>query len=157
MDSRLFRPTLIFVPGAWHTTACYDTIMPLFKSFKCVRVDLPSNGAAEGSPSTWTWLPDVSAVRQAIQEEVRLGHRVLLVTHSYGSLPAQEAVKDFTGTGLISQLIIAGFMLELGESLISFFGGTIPPMYDRRVRNPCCVCLVCLAEHRSHLGGHTIL
>lgn len=130
-------PILVFVPGAWHTAACFSKIINLLKSLpspsRCVAVDLPSVGAPEGSLARKSRQPDIDAVRTAIETEVRERRPVLLVEHSYGSVPGQEAVREFGGTGVVKQLIISGFLLDVGESILSFNKGKIPPMWDIQV------------------------
>jgi len=130
------KPTLIFVPGAWHSPACYSAVIERLQSgsdpYKCVTVELGSVGAEPGSPSLQSWQPDVDAVRGAVQKELEEGNDVLLVCHSYGTLPTQEAPKGVDLGGRVKQLIIAGFILDVGESLVSISQGNFPPLWDIR-------------------------
>ena len=132
------KPTLILVPGAWHKSTSFSKIISLLRAlpnpYNCVPVDLPSVGPMAGSLSTKSWRPDVNVVRNAIANEMRDESSVLLITHSYGSIPAQEAVRDFAKTGLVRQLVLTGFLLDEGESILSFNKGITPNNWDLRVR-----------------------
>lgn len=129
--------TIIFIPGAWHTTKCYDTIIDKLHASgyegKLVRCELPSVGAEPGSPPTWSMVPDIKAIEAAVEREVEHGTPVLLVAHSYGSVPTACAIKKFAHTGMVKFCIVAGFMLEVAESMISWCGGVPPPLWRREV------------------------
>lgn len=132
------NPTLILVPGAWHKVSIYNKVLEnqALSSFKHILVELPTNGATGDPelPTTLSWDPDVHAIRDAIAAEIKAGNRVLLVTHSYGSVVGQEALKYFAdGTGMVRHLIIAGFLLDVGESTTGLRGGKVPEWYDVRV------------------------
>lgn len=90
------NPTLILVPGAWHTPACYDKIVRILYGtyrLKCVAVTLPS-----ASDNPGAGLPhDIEAVREAMTKEFRKGRDVVVVAHSYGGMVANSAIKGFTG------------------------------------------------------------
>lgn len=89
------KPTLILVPGAWHTPLVYTKIISLLdeaQHFKCTSITLPST---MGDPST-TLLDDITAVRDAITDETNEGRDVVLVCHSYGGAVGCSAVKGLT-------------------------------------------------------------
>jgi len=130
-------PTLIFIHGAWHTSACFSRIIEplrfLPNPYKCVAVDLPSVGSAEDSPARKSWQPDIEFVRDVISAELEGNNSVLLVSHSLGSVPSQNAVQEFGETGKMKQLIIAGFLLDEGDSMLGHNNGVVPPMWDIQV------------------------
>ncbi|KAK5939361.1 hypothetical protein PMZ80_008665 [Knufia obscura] len=127
--------TIIFVPGAWHTTKCYDIVIGKLQDAgytgKLIRCELPSVGAEPGSPAMWSMVPDIKAIDDAIAHEVDSDTPVLLVAHSYGSVPASCAIKKFADSGMVKFCIVAGFMLEFAESMISWCGGVPPPLWRR--------------------------
>lgn len=126
-------PTLIFVPGAWHRPSCYAPTIKLLEAlpqaYKCVPIAMPSVGCKEGSPSRKSWQPDIDAVRNAIDAEVKEGKGVLVVVHSGGTLPTNEALKG-VDAGRVKQMIISGFLFDSGNSILSFCGGVLPPVLD---------------------------
>jgi surfactin synthase thioesterase subunit len=123
-------PTIIFVPGAWYHPGCYASTIKLLESlpkpYKCVPVAMPSVGCKQGSPSRESWQPDIDAVRNAIDAEAKNGKDVLLIVHSAGALPANESLKGVDARR-VKQMIIAGFMVDSGNSVLSFVVGCNPP------------------------------
>ncbi|KAH6629483.1 Alpha/beta hydrolase family-domain-containing protein [Boeremia exigua] len=88
--------TLVFVPGAWHRTTCYDKIVPALEAryhIKCRSVSLPSTS---GDPNA-TFKDDLDAARAVIASETTQSRNVVLVAHSYGGMVANSAIKGFTG------------------------------------------------------------
>ncbi|KAM0327671.1 hypothetical protein ACHAQA_005964 [Verticillium albo-atrum] len=124
MDStRTPRPTLIFVPGAWHTPEIWykTTNLLQVREYACVRVTLPSTLG----DSSATFADDVDAVRAAIVAEQDKGD-VILIAHSYGGAVAASAIKDLNVRSLV--LIASGF-LPSGQSFLGAMGGTPPPQW----------------------------
>lgn len=114
------KPTLLFVPGAWHLPTCYDKIIAILEKrhgFECDSITLPST---TGSPEA-TFKDDLDTARNAITKHISRGQDVVVIAHSYGGMVANSAIKDFTYsktasstakahvTGLI--LIASGFTL----------------------------------------------
>jgi len=85
------KPSIIFVPGAWHTAEAWNKVTALLSSqdYKCVAVTLPSTLS---SPTT-TLLEDITAVRNAITAETAKGQDVVLVVHSFGGFVGGSASK----------------------------------------------------------------
>lgn len=88
------KPTLIFVPGAWHTPAYYASIIGALRKldYLCVTVDLPAVGPSEAALADAN--ADTHAVRAAIIEQLYSERDVFVIAHSYGGLIASSAVKD---------------------------------------------------------------
>lgn len=129
--------SIIFVPGAWHKSSTYDPTLAQLKNNgypgRLIPIELPSVDAPPDSPALWSMLPDVQAVEKAIAAEIDAGHSVLLVAHSYGGIPSSCALKKFADSGKVKYVVLAGFMLEFGESLIALAGGVPPPLWKREV------------------------
>lgn len=125
--------SLIFVPGAWHSPKYFDRLVTILEDgtspYKCVPVTLPSVGAPDGSLSRTTWQPDIAAVSGAIQHAISSGSRVVVIAHSYGSIPANEALRG-VDRGKASLLIISGFLYDVGTSILGANEGTVPPACD---------------------------
>ena len=134
------KPTLVFVPGAWHRAETWDKVISELKpqGYNCVAVALPSTkgDAAIG------FREDLDAVRDAIRGETSQGRNVVVVAHSYGSLPGVSAAKGFTtkshdgspaseeaiGHVIGFALMATGFCLT-GMSLLDGTNGQPPPMW----------------------------
>lgn len=82
--------------------------------------------------------PDVEAIEAAIAEEttIRRTH-VLLIAHSYGSVPASCAIERFADSGMVKFLIVAGLMLKLGDNVLQYCPepGKPPPIWKVEVRD----------------------
>ncbi|KAH7324266.1 Alpha/Beta hydrolase protein [Stachybotrys elegans] len=88
------KPSLIFVPGAWHSPETWDKLIAILqpRGFRCASVCLPST-AGDLSAS---FVNDVKAVQTAIEAETKQGNNVVLVVHSYGGHVGNSAIKGFT-------------------------------------------------------------
>lgn len=96
------KPTLILIPGSWHTAAVWDKVSNLLEAqgYVCIAVDLPSNSP---NPSA-TFYDDVQAVRKAILSETsNKNNDVVLVAWSYGGQVANSAIKGLTSTATIDE------------------------------------------------------
>ncbi|KIX97027.1 uncharacterized protein Z520_07141 [Fonsecaea multimorphosa CBS 102226] len=89
------KPSLVFVPGAWHRAETWGKIATILETqhqYKCRLVTLPSTLSDPAA----TLLDDIEAVRAAIVAETSQGHDVVVVMHSYGGIPGQSAIKGLT-------------------------------------------------------------
>lgn len=86
------NPTILLIPGAWHTPACYAPLLARLHAlgYPTATAALPSVGSV---PGLSTWAADISSITSALAPLVAAGKRVVVVAHSYGSLPAGEAIK----------------------------------------------------------------
>lgn len=125
------NPTLVLVPGSWHTPAVWDKVVQYLDAqhFKSVPVDLPS---CSSNPSA-TFSDDIQAVRKAIIAETEAGRDVVLVVWSYGGQVGNTAIKGLTnpedsshGRVLGVALIASGFPMT-GVGFLEATGGVPPP------------------------------
>lgn len=89
------KPTLILIPGGWHTSAVWDKVTRLLEAqaYTCIGINLPSCSA---NPSA-TFKDDIQAVRTAIlSETTEENHNVVLVAWSYGGQVGNSAIKGLT-------------------------------------------------------------
>lgn len=118
------NPTVVLIPGAWHTPEAYEELTPFLDvaGFPHVSVSLPSVGV---SPGVEDFGPDVAAVRSAVSLLADQCKDVVILMHSYGGLPGTEALKglgkrerEATGKkGGVTRLIyVAAIAPQLGES-----------------------------------------
>ncbi|PYI00183.1 alpha/beta-hydrolase [Aspergillus ellipticus CBS 707.79] len=141
-------PTLLLIPGSWHQPTCYNKITTLLLEkhhLKCISITLPST---TGNPSA-TFKDHLDAARTAISHETTQGRNVIVVSHSYGGMVGNSAIKGFVSPqqqqqqqqiastttpqpqpgsviGLI--LIASGFTLA-GLSFMDPFFGHPPPSW----------------------------
>jgi pimeloyl-ACP methyl ester carboxylesterase len=86
------KPTIVFIPGAWHTPAAFDPLLPSLHQagYSTTAVSLPSIGV---SPGVSSFASDVAAVRDAVEGLVDLRRDVIAVAHSYGGVLVTEALE----------------------------------------------------------------
>jgi pimeloyl-ACP methyl ester carboxylesterase len=127
-------PTLILVPGSWHTPAVWDKVVEHLHAqhYKCVPVSLPSCS----SNASATFSDDIQAVRKTIITEIEEGRDVALVVWSYGGQVGNSAIKGLTGADgkgrgrvLGVALIASGFPVT-GVGFLEATGGVPPPFID---------------------------
>ena len=85
------KPSIVFVPGAWHTPEIYESTMKFLNEsgYPTVGLPLPSVGAV---PAHMSFDEDVRAIRDCLTQLVDNEEReVILVTHSYTGMPGAEA------------------------------------------------------------------
>jgi pimeloyl-ACP methyl ester carboxylesterase len=147
------RPSIVIVPGAWHSPAHYARLAALLQGsgYPCVTVALPS---VSDSPPPQAFEADVSAVRNALFGFVNDGRDVIAILHSYGGIPGSEAMRGLAKTersaaggdgGVVGILFIASMLVPQGESLFTarrLSDGGHPSYWDVQVR---LVALVSLA------------
>lgn len=133
------KPTLIFVPGAWHKPECYEKIIkPLQDDYdlKCISITLPST---QDNPEA-TFKDDIDAARSAIIAETKAGRNVIVIAHSYGGMVGNSAIKGLTRPqdatpdaqrGYVTALILiaSGFTITGLSFMDPLFG--IPPPFWR--------------------------
>ena len=157
--------TVFLVPGSWHVPAHYE---PLIKELESKHVAastlaLPTCGVSHasvldlqhpdlaGSPPSKPWpdmYADAHAIRENLSKLVEDGNFVLLVAHSYGGLPASEALlpelcfltrkRQGKLGGVIGFFAIASFFLPAGITTLQAVGGNPLPATPQQVsRRPC--------------------
>lgn len=113
------KPTFVFVPGNFLPSSYYADIVKLLEihGFRTRLVTLPSTGAK--SPLTSNE-PDIVAIQQVLRELSDSGKEIIVVAHSYGSIPTCEAVIGFANekehAGVAKLVLIAAWLLQEGES-----------------------------------------
>ncbi|MEV1078738.1 alpha/beta hydrolase [Streptomyces sp. NPDC050211] len=112
------RPTLLLVHGAWHGAWCWEKLTSVLQAegWRTRTVDLPSSGGLTG----------VEEDAQAVLGELELiDGPVVVVAHSYGGIPVSEAVGR---AGNVARIVyLAAFQLDVGESLLGFYGAPVSP------------------------------
>ena len=131
----MVRPSLVFVPGAWHSPAHFSPIISQLTNlgYHCTSATLPSTGPL--FPVT-TFDPDVEAIRKIILVELDRGQNVVLVTHSYGGVPGASALSGLStksrtaeghSTSVVALAMMCSFVVPAGISLKELGQGREPP------------------------------
>ncbi|GME45753.1 Prolyl aminopeptidase protein [Neofusicoccum parvum] len=134
------KPTIVLVPGAWHSPASFAPTTALLEvsGYTVHAVSLPSVGA---NPPLENWDADVSAIRTTVESAIGTGNDVVVVMHSYGGLPTQDAVKGLDASsrsasgergGVIRLVYLAAFFADEGGYLMGFLGDQDLPWFDRK-------------------------
>lgn len=132
------KPTLIFVPGAWHTPECWHKVISAMESkqYKCKPVTLPTT---QDTSKDVNFASDVTAVREVIAEEISFGLDVVLAVHSYGGGVGASAIKQLSrktassdeGKGhVIGLFMVATGFIAPEQSFLEGLGGKPPPTWD---------------------------
>ncbi|KAI5791891.1 Alpha/beta hydrolase fold-1 [Geopyxis carbonaria] len=129
------KPTVLFVPGAWHTDEGFAAVRELLEAadFPTAAVAHPSIGA---EPPNKHLTDDSDHLRKAITELADAGKEIVLIVHSYGGCVGSIAVEGLsvarrkaegkTG-GVIMFVYMAAFVTPLGKSLKDMLGGVWLP------------------------------
>ena len=119
----MVKPTVVCVPGAWHTPEIYSSVIESLNrhGYPTIALELPSVGA---TPAHDSFDGDVKAIRDCLEKLVITEEKdVILVTHSYTGMPGAEAPielgkrqregKGLKG-GVIRLVFIAAFAVPEG-------------------------------------------
>jgi len=118
------KPVFVLVPGNFLPPAYYASIAKRLEShgYQTRLITLPSTGSQ--SPLTSN-APDVADVRAVLEELSESGKEIIVVAHSYGSIPTCEAAKglgtqerlklDKSG-GVARLVFVAAWLLQEGEA-----------------------------------------
>lgn len=157
------RPVFVIVPGNSYTPAHYGYLQHLLMKagYGTISSMLPSTGPLHGArvvvEDDARYTRD-RLVRPILDNENR---DVIIVGHSYSSMPASAAVAGLDKvtraaagkrTAVIGQIYIAAVIPKGGDgkSLAAAFGGTMPPHVrtDVRIFNPRCTRGILCKSHR---------
>jgi pimeloyl-ACP methyl ester carboxylesterase len=110
-------PTFVFIHGACHGASCWEPLMARLESagLRCTAVDLPSAGPDRDR------LGDLHADAAIVRAATEACASAVVVAHSYGGMPASEAV---AGANTVRRLVyLAAFMPAEGQALIDISSG----------------------------------
>ncbi|MEU2514257.1 alpha/beta fold hydrolase [Streptomyces syringium] len=126
MNTDIDRPTFLLVHGAWHGAWCWDSLRAALDAdgLRSHAVDLPSAnppaGRRDGARPAGM-RDDAEAIGDSLR---RIDGPVVVVAHSYGGVPATEAIAD--AANVVRAVYLAGFQLGAGESMFTFLGAPVP-------------------------------
>ena len=134
------KPTLVLVHGSWHSPEHFG---PLIKKLegdghKCVPVSLPSTQSPDLPPASLS--DDTASVRNTVISELDQGD-VVVVAHSYGGNPTNNALKDLdsksrsaagASTSVLAIAFLCAIPIPLGTSFLTGLGGKPSAIHDLR-------------------------
>jgi pimeloyl-ACP methyl ester carboxylesterase len=127
------KPTIILIPGAWHSEAVYDQVISLLsdQGYKSIAVALKSTSG----DSSIGLKDDIDAVREAILGETSQGRDVVVTVHSFGGIVGASAIKGLTtkqnnSSGRVVGLImLASGFAQTGATFMSILDNKPPPSW----------------------------
>ena len=131
------KPTILMIPGAWLPSSTYQPLLDVLEKagFPTVYSRLTSLNPPD--PSATSIAADAAAIREKallplIEDE---GKEVVLVMHSYGSLPGgaaaiglgvKERRRQGKKGGVLGLIPIAAFVIPENTSMADGLGGQFP-------------------------------
>ncbi|MFE0630876.1 alpha/beta hydrolase [Streptomyces sp. NPDC058864] len=112
--------TILLVHGAWHGAWCWEKLVPELTAlgWHVETVNLPSASADAGN--TAGMYDDARVIRERLDA---LEGPVTVVGHSYGAIPATEAVASASNVARL--VYLSAFMIDADESIDSLSGGKV--------------------------------
>ena len=126
------RPTIVFIPGAWHSVTSFDVLKAQLEawSYSCTGADPPS--VTSKHPLDVTLDTDVDFYREnVILPLLNDGKTIVLLQHSYGGVPGSGAVEGLSKRerekagqkgGVLGLIFMTAVCLPVGQSIQDFIG-----------------------------------
>lgn len=122
------KPHIVLIPGAWHTAACYDLIIPLLEEagYATTALTLPSVGA---EPPVTSTDEDAVFIHSAVSDLADAGKDVVIVMHSYGAIPGSDAMRGLLKNetsgerlegGVVALVYLCAWMVPEGKSIADY-------------------------------------
>ncbi|TIA29205.1 hypothetical protein D6C78_10352 [Aureobasidium pullulans] len=135
------KPSIVLVPGAWHVPAHFNHVIEKLEDqgYVCVGVNLPTNTRDPLVDGRLLGIEDdVAAIRAAVMSQLDTGIDVVIVTHSYSSIPGTAALTSLNlkarktagnTNGVVGVVIISGFILPPDSTMLTIMNNQLPPQY----------------------------
>ncbi|THX13045.1 hypothetical protein D6D17_03485 [Aureobasidium pullulans] len=135
------KPLIVLVPGAWHVPAHFNHVIEKLEDqgYVCVGVNLPTNTRDPLVDGRLLGIEDdVAAIRAAVMSQLDTGNDVVVVTHSYSSIPGTAALTGLNPkarktasktNGVVGVVIISGFILPPDSTMLTIMNNQLPPQY----------------------------
>lgn len=125
------KPTILLIPGAWQQGSAFEPVANILRAqgYQAETITLPS----AGGPASTTAYDDAEHIQKTyLNNLVAQGKEVILVMHSYGSIPGTESVKGLARKdlaargkkgGVVSLIYQSALLVPAGASVESFLPG----------------------------------
>ena len=133
------RPTIVIVPGGWHSSNAYEGLASCFQKagYPTAITKLPSLNPQD--PSGCDCRSDAASVRQQLLPLLEDdGKDIIILCHSYGGIPGGGAAYGLSKSarkhqgkigGVLGLIYMTAFVVPEGESLVNYLGGRHPPYF----------------------------
>jgi pimeloyl-ACP methyl ester carboxylesterase len=130
---KMSNPTIVLIPGAWHSPLHYAPLIELLERarYDVVTERLPSVGSPK--PREQSVAKDAAFIEKVLLKPlVDSGKDVLLLMHSYGGCPGADAAKGYSKAeraaagkkgGIVGLVFMCAFVANEGDSLLSKLPG----------------------------------
>ena len=138
-------PTILAVPGAWHTVESFDTVKKIFTDR---NYDFVSQNAPGVVDANSTVTGDAASLRtNLLQPLVEAGKDVIVMMHSYGGMYGSQAVQGLSKReraqsgkqgGVVSLIYVSAVTPLEGQSTLDMMGTDaqhLPTWVDYDVSN----------------------
>ena len=132
------KPAILLVPGAWHTPSSFYPLTNYLiqHGYTVEGISLASVGSIPPQPN---FDADVQVIASTISKHADQGSDVVILFHSYGSIPGTSACKGFLKSdreaagkkgGVVHLIYCCAFAVDEGMSLMDGLGGQPLPWFD---------------------------
>ncbi len=131
------KPTLVIVPGGWHPPSAYRRFATHLEDAGYPTLTAPYPSCNSTTPKTATCGEDARSLRQQLLPLIDSeGKDVVLLSHSYGGIPAAGAAYGLSKNarskaskkgGILGLVYMSAFAVPEGASLVEFLGGKHAP------------------------------
>jgi hypothetical protein len=133
----LSLPTVVLVPGAWHSPIHYKQLITLLQDAGYAVSSSPLPSLDPPEPDAITTTSDSAFIAEKLLAPLlEVGKDIVLVMHSYGGSPGSVAARGQSKTerkspglkgGVIGLVFIAALLAPEGASLRDMVGGKFHP------------------------------
>ena len=126
-------PTIVLVPGAWHSPVHYQFLFSQLETFGYPIVSRPLPSCDSPHPRAESVAGDAKYIRESLLLPlISAGKEIVLVMHSYGGCPGSTAAAGLSKAaqtaagkpgGIIGLIFMCGFIAHEGDSLLSTLPG----------------------------------
>ena len=126
-------PTIVLVPGAWHSPIHYHLLFSQLRLSGYPIVSYPLPSCNSPNPRKETVAGDADYIRKLLLLPlINAGKEVVLFMHSYGGCPGSTAAAGLSKAaqtaagkpgGIIGLIFMCGFIAHEGDSLLSTLPG----------------------------------
>jgi pimeloyl-ACP methyl ester carboxylesterase len=137
------KPTLLIVPGAWHSPAHFAPLIALFSNSGYETV-CPQHPTFNSRPPFKNFLDDVAALGTELTKLLEVDKKdVIVIMHSYGGIVGTQAVTEVLSKawrekkgkkgGVVKLLYLCAFIMCMGQAA-TVDKGVVPPGVSLNVR-----------------------
>ena len=101
-------PTVVFVPGFWEGTECFDAVSHLLSQKSLATKTIPLLSTGTISPNNPSMRDDIDHIKSEVEEELNKGEDIVMVLHSGGGFLGSNALEGLSAKSRASQGLKGG-------------------------------------------------